>query len=83
MYNILKCLSLTTESPEIVYSRTTRRRDSCNNNETMTSIRDNTVIIHIVICVLLLAMCVKATNLEYSYEQISATTTHMTVVKIN
>jgi hypothetical protein len=28
-------------------------------------------------------MCVKGTNLEDSYEQKSATTTHMTVAKIN
>jgi len=83
MYNILKYLSITTKSPEIVHSWTTGRRDSCKNNETMTSKQDNTVIIYTVICVLLLVMCVKGTNLEDSYEQRSATTTHMTVAKIN
>ena len=82
MYNILKYLSVTTEFPKIVYSRT-RRRDSCKNNETMTSKHDNTVIIYTVIFVLLLAMCVKGTSLGDSYEQRSATTTHMTVAKIN
>lgn len=59
MYSILKYLSVTTESPEIVYSRTTRSRVSCKNNETMTSKHDNTVIIYTVICVLLLAICAK------------------------
>jgi hypothetical protein len=83
MYNILKYLSVTTESPEIVYSRT-RMTDSCNYNETMTSEHGNTVmIIYTVICVLLLAMCVKGTCLGDSYEQRSAPTTRMTVAKIN
>jgi len=58
MYNILKYLSVTTESPEIVYSRTIRSTGS-KNNETMTSKHDNTVIIYTVMCVLLLAICVK------------------------
>jgi len=84
MYNILKYLSIINESPEIVYSRTTRSTDSCKNKETMTSKHDNTVIIYTVICVLLLAICaIKGTNLGDSYEQRSATTTRMTDAKLN
>ena len=83
MYNVLKYLSLTTESPKIVYSRTTRSTDSCKNNQTMTSKHDNAVIIYTVICVLVLAICVKGTSLGDSYEKRSATTTNMTVAKIN
>jgi hypothetical protein len=49
----------------------------------MTSKHDNTVIIYNVICVLLLAICVEGVNLGDRYEQRSATTTHMTVAKIN
>ena len=49
----------------------------------MTSNHDNAVIIYTVICVLVLAICVKGTSLGDSYEQRSTTTTQMTVAKIN
>ena len=80
MDNILKYLSATTEFPEIVYSRTPRRRGSCKNNETTTSKHDKVLIIlYTVTCVLLLAMCVKGVSLGDCYEQRSATSNHTTV----
>ena len=77
MYNILKYLSVATESPEIVYSRTIRSRGSCKNNETMTSKNDNTVIIYTVMCVLLLAICVTyKRNQSRRYETLRTRISH-------